>query len=67
VILDLGCGTGRALIRLASESSPDVQFVGIDPAENMCNRALERARFFSNIEIHEGSFAFIPRELASAL
>jgi ubiquinone/menaquinone biosynthesis C-methylase UbiE len=65
VVLDVGCGTGRALIRLASESSPDVQFVGIDPAENMCKRALERAAGFSNIEIHEGSFEFIPKEPAS--
>jgi ubiquinone/menaquinone biosynthesis C-methylase UbiE len=65
VVLDVGCGTGRALVRLASESRPDVRFIGIDPAENMRKRAVQRAGSVSNIEIREGSFEFIPMEPAS--
>jgi ubiquinone/menaquinone biosynthesis C-methylase UbiE len=65
VVLDVGCGTGRALAQLASSSSPSAQFIGIDPAANMCRRAMERTRSFTNIRILEGSFESIPLESAS--
>ena len=65
VVLDVGCGTGRALVRLASESSHDVRLIGIDPAENMRKRAVERTAGISNIQIREGSFESIPMESAS--
>lgn len=60
LILDVGCGTGRALARLASARRPGVQFFGIDPAENMRRKAAERTRGYSNVEIRDGSFEQIP-------
>jgi ubiquinone/menaquinone biosynthesis C-methylase UbiE len=60
VVLDVGCGTGRALLRLASGCRPDVHFVGIDPAENMRLLAIERIRHNPAIAILEGGFESIP-------
>jgi ubiquinone/menaquinone biosynthesis C-methylase UbiE len=59
-ILDVGCGTGRALAWLASQASPGVAFVGIDPAENMRNLAIGRVQRFRNVQIQDGSFERIP-------
>lgn len=64
-VLDVGCGTGRALVHLAAQTSPKVAFVGIDPAENMRKRAADRARGLSNIQILDGSFESIPLDSAS--
>ncbi|MGA8233379.1 MAG: class I SAM-dependent methyltransferase [Candidatus Acidiferrales bacterium] len=65
VVLDMGCGTGRALARLASQSGPNVRFIGVDPAKNMRKRAAERAHGAPNIQILDGSFESIPVESAS--
>jgi len=65
LILDMGCGTGRALARLASRAKSGVEFVGIDPAENMRSLALRRVRPFRNVQIRDGSFEHIPLEAAS--
>jgi ubiquinone/menaquinone biosynthesis C-methylase UbiE len=65
LILDVGCGTGRALARLAPSVWPGVRLVGIDPALNMRKLALRRVRRFPNIEIREGSFEHIPLEAGS--
>ncbi len=65
VILDVGCGTGRALCSLASLSRPGVRFIGVDPAENMRNRAIEHASAFPNITIADGSFEKLPLDSAS--
>jgi ubiquinone/menaquinone biosynthesis C-methylase UbiE len=62
LVLDVGCGTGRALSRLACNSRPSIKFIGIDPAENMRGRASERTAQYSNIEILAGSFEKIPLE-----
>src|SRR6267154_1163387 len=51
VVLDVGCGTGRALSQLASRSQPNIQFVGIEPAENMRKCALRRIASCPNISI----------------
>lgn len=63
-VLDVGCGTGRALLHLASLNSPDVQFIGVDPATNMCKRATRRAADLANIKIMTGRFEQIPLETA---
>ena len=60
LILDVGCGTGRALAKLAPRAKSGVQFVGIDPAENMRYLAVKRLRPFHNIQISNGSFEHIP-------
>lgn len=66
VILDVGCGTGRALAKLAPQAKSDVQFVGIDPAENMRNLSIARLQPFRNVQIRNGSFEHIPLETGSA-
>jgi ubiquinone/menaquinone biosynthesis C-methylase UbiE len=65
LILDVGCGTGRALSRLADNSRPGIEFVGIDPAKNMRVRAIERTKQNRNIKILDGSFENIPLESCS--
>src|SRR5437899_3199365 len=47
LVLDVGCGTGRALWRLACR--PGIEFVGIDPAKNMRIQAAERTQRNPNI------------------
>ena len=66
VVLDVGCGTGRALLRLASNSRPGIQFIGIDPAKNMRRRALQRTNHHPGIKILDGSFEKIPLVSGSA-
>lgn len=65
IVLDVGSGTGRALLRLASNSPARVQFIGIDPAENMRRLAIQRTKNRPNIRILDGSFEKIPMESGS--
>jgi ubiquinone/menaquinone biosynthesis C-methylase UbiE len=65
LVLDVGCGTGRALSRLAGNSRPGIEFIGIDPAKNMRARAIERTKQNRNIKILDGSFENIPLEPCS--
>jgi len=58
-ILDMGCGTGKALAYLASTPSQR-RFIGVDPAEKMRLRAQERIRTLPNVEIRNGCFETIP-------
>jgi ubiquinone/menaquinone biosynthesis C-methylase UbiE len=60
VVLDVGCGTGRGLLRLAPQSRPGVRFIGVDPAQNMRLLASERLRHRPDIEILDGGFECIP-------
>lgn len=60
VVLDVGCGTGRALLHLASKHRPGIQFIGIDPARNMRRRALKRTNHHPGIKILDGSFEKMP-------
>ena len=66
VVLDIGCGTARALSQLASKGRPGVQWIGIDPAENMRKLALVRTQNLSGVRILDGSFESIPLESKSA-
>jgi ubiquinone/menaquinone biosynthesis C-methylase UbiE len=59
-VLDIGCGTGKALAHFASHASQAVRFIGLDPAENMRLYAERRTRSFPNVEIRGGSFESIP-------
>ena len=63
-ILDVGCGTGRALALLASEGPRYCKFVGIDPADNMRHLAAARCNVFDNVRILSGSFESIPADSA---
>jgi ubiquinone/menaquinone biosynthesis C-methylase UbiE len=65
VVMDVGCGTGRALARLAQEYGPHVRFIGVDPAPNMRAKAAEAAKHYGNIDIIDGAFERLPVESAS--
>jgi ubiquinone/menaquinone biosynthesis C-methylase UbiE len=60
VVLDVGCGTGRALSQLASRNWPNIQFIGIEPAVNMRKCALQRIESCPNISILDGCFEKMP-------
>lgn len=65
VVLDVGCGTGRSLEKLASENPSPRQWIGIDPAENMRKFAIERTKSLPRVRILDGRFEEIPLESAS--
>jgi ubiquinone/menaquinone biosynthesis C-methylase UbiE len=65
VVLDVGCGTGRALSQLAGRSRPNIQFIGIEPAGNMRKYALTKIIRYPNIRILDGRFEKIPLESQS--
>lgn len=61
-IADIGCGTGRALVELASRDGEDRQYVGVEPAENMRTLAAELSKGQPHIRFVEGTFERIPLE-----
>jgi ubiquinone/menaquinone biosynthesis C-methylase UbiE len=65
-VVDVGCGTGRHLFRLASEHPQTIQFVGVEPAANMRKLAAARTAPFSNVRVLEGRFEALPLETHSA-
>ncbi len=65
VVVDMGCGPGRALLHLASSSVPEVRFIGIDTAENMRQLAAERTANLPNVTILDGCFERTPLPSAS--
>ena len=62
LVVDMGCGTGRAIQALASAAPPHTQFIGIDPAENMCQIAAQKAGGQKTVQIRQGAFEKIPLE-----
>ena len=64
VVVDAGCGTGRALTKLASKHC-DVEFIGIEPAENMRSRASSLASNMGNVRVIDGRFEELPLESGS--
>jgi ubiquinone/menaquinone biosynthesis C-methylase UbiE len=65
VIVDMGCGTGRAIHALASAAPPRMRFIGIDPAGNMCSIAAQKAAQQKSVQIRQGCFETMPLETAS--
>lgn len=65
VVVDVGCGTGRALARLAAQYGSDIRFIGVEPADNMRIKAIEATKGHGNVEIVEGSFEQLPMGSAS--
>ena len=65
LVVDMGCGSGRAIHALAAAAPPHTQFVGIDPAENMCCIAAQKTALQPGVQIRQGSFEKIPLESAS--
>ena len=64
-VVDMGCGTGRAIHALASVAPARTHLIGIDPAENMCRIAAQKTAEQKSVEIRQGSFEKIPLEAAS--
>ena len=64
VVVDAGCGTGRALTKLASRHC-DVKFIGIEPAKNMRSRASSLASNMGNVRVIDGRFEELPLESGS--
>ena len=65
LVADIGCGSGRAIHTLASAAPAATQFVGIDPAENMCRIAAQKTARQKGVHIRQGSFEKIPLGNAS--
>lgn len=62
-VLDIGCGTGRALVELASGVGTDGQVVGLDLAPAMCREtqaALEAAGLEGTGDVVQGDAREIP-------
>jgi ubiquinone/menaquinone biosynthesis C-methylase UbiE len=64
-IVDVGCGTGQELVRLAAKYPVDVQLTGVEPADNMRTIARARAGPFRNVRILDGRFEDLPLESQS--
>jgi ubiquinone/menaquinone biosynthesis C-methylase UbiE len=62
LVVDMGCGTGRAVHALASSAHLHTQFIGIDPAENMCRIAAQKLAGQKEVQIRQGAFEKIPLE-----
>jgi ubiquinone/menaquinone biosynthesis C-methylase UbiE len=60
LVVDVGCGTGKALAQLAAQSSPAASFVGLDPAPNMRVVARQKTQDFRQVQILDGCFEHIP-------
>lgn len=59
-VVDVGCGTGEAILALAATAGPDATFVGVEPAAGMRARAVERTRGLPNVRIVDGAFERLP-------
>jgi ubiquinone/menaquinone biosynthesis C-methylase UbiE len=65
VVVDVGCGVGRELAKLASCHSPKTKYIGIEPAARMRELAMARTAPLANVQILDGSFEHLPLENAS--
>jgi ubiquinone/menaquinone biosynthesis C-methylase UbiE len=63
-VVDVGCGTGRELMKLAA-AHPRAQFTGVEPAARMRNLAAHRALAHPNVRVLEGRFESLPLETDS--
>ncbi|MEO0538223.1 MAG: class I SAM-dependent methyltransferase [Cyanobacteria bacterium P01_A01_bin.123] len=60
-VLDLGCGTGRLLRRLASQF-PTLTGLGLDLSENMLAQARQKPSFRDRLQFVSGRSDFIPAD-----
>ncbi|MBI2444199.1 MAG: class I SAM-dependent methyltransferase [Candidatus Magasanikbacteria bacterium] len=64
-IVDVACGTGEVIVRLAREF-PAAEFIGIDFAPAMLQKAREKARALTQARFIEAPAAAIPLPASSA-
>src|SRR6187399_2502924 len=57
IIVDIGCGAGFPLFELAGRFGPTCRFIGVDPWENACLRAVKKISNYgyTNVEIVKAS------------
>lgn len=61
-IADIGCGTGTALAALAERVGPDVRLFGVEPADQMRARAVDRTQQFPAVTVSAGKLEALPLE-----
>jgi ubiquinone/menaquinone biosynthesis C-methylase UbiE len=61
-VVDVGCGSGRALIALATRTMGSKEFIGIEPAQNMRHLASRLTKPYPSIRILDGAFETISCE-----
>lgn len=59
-LLDVGCGTGRAVVQAAVEAVPQGGACGVDIAPAMIERAIENARGVPHVDFRVGDSQAIP-------
>ncbi len=64
-IVDVGCGTGEYLVRVAEMVGPSTQIVGVEPAAAMREGAVGLCRDRPNVRVVDGRFEAMPLEAAS--
>lgn len=62
--LDVACGTGEIIFRLAQEF-PHVEFVGVDFSEAMLEKAIEKTKGLNNVKIFQANIRNLPFSDAS--
>lgn len=61
IILDVGCGTGKAVAELARKM-PDGRIYGIDLSERMVEKAIQRTEQWAHVQVLPGDAENIPFE-----
>ena len=59
-VADVGCGSGRELVRLAQRSSPSISFTGVEPAAGLREIAAMRGAHLPNLRVLDGRFEALP-------
>jgi ubiquinone/menaquinone biosynthesis C-methylase UbiE len=64
-VVDVGCGTGAALVHLASRLQPSTRLIGVEPAPGMRALACQRTAALPSVSILDGRFEALPLADAS--
>ncbi len=64
-VVDVGCGTGAALVQLAARVGPSTRLIGIEPAPGMRTIASQRTAALPNVSVLDGRFEDLPLPNAS--
>ncbi len=66
VVVEVGCGPGLELASLVEMGASSIQFVGVEPAENLRSSACHRLKSFANARVIDGKFEDLPLDSHSA-
>lgn len=62
LVVEVGCGPGIQMASLIESSNDTLQFIGIEPADNLRNNAAERMKKYANARLLNGRFEELPLE-----